>query len=66
MKWSAERPNLHHLTLTLRDERNVVVEIVPWNVGFRKVEIKGGQLLVNGRAILVKGAALFQFQNQGC
>ncbi len=54
-KWSAENPTLYRLLLTLKDGDGKTLEVVPCNVGFRKVEIKDGQLLVNGRAILVKG-----------
>jgi len=54
-KWSAEHPYLYQLLITLKDGAGRVVEVVPCNVGFRKVEIKDGQLLVNGKAILVKG-----------
>jgi len=54
-KWSAELPNLYKLLLTVKDGAGGVVEVIPCNVGFRKVEITGGQLLVNGKAILIKG-----------
>ncbi len=32
-----------------------MLEVIPQNVGFRRVEIKGGRFLINGQAILVKG-----------
>ncbi|MFZ2055390.1 MAG: glycoside hydrolase family 2 TIM barrel-domain containing protein [Candidatus Aminicenantales bacterium] len=54
-KWSAEQPSLYTVILTLRNERGEVVEIESAKFGFRKVEIKGGQLLLNGRPILIKG-----------
>lgn len=54
-KWSAETPNLYPLVLTLKDADGKVVQVVSSNVGFRKVEIKDGELLVNGRAVLLKG-----------
>lgn len=53
--WSAETPNLYSLFLTLR-KGNTVLEVVRQRVGFRHIEIKDGQLLVNGQAILIKGA----------
>lgn len=53
-KWSAEIPTLYNLSVTLKD-KNTVVETIPFKVGFRSVEIKNGQLLVNGKAILIKG-----------
>ncbi|MDR7211831.1 glycoside hydrolase family 2 TIM barrel-domain containing protein [Flavobacterium piscis] len=54
-KWSAEIPNLYQITFLLKDKKGNVVEVINQNVGFRKVEIKGGQLLVNGKAIYIKG-----------
>jgi beta-galactosidase len=54
-KWSAEIPNLYQVTFLLKDKKGSVIEIINQNVGFRKVEIKGGQLLVNGKAIYIKG-----------
>lgn len=55
IKWSAENPYLYKLMLTLKNGNNVV-EAIPVKVGFRKVEIKNAQLLVNGQPILIKGA----------
>ncbi len=54
-KWSAEIPNLYLVTFILKDKKGNVVEVINHNVGFRKVAIKGGQLLVNGKAIYIKG-----------
>ncbi|MDH6312240.1 beta-galactosidase [Parabacteroides sp. PFB2-10] len=54
-KWSAETPNLYTLTATLKDG-NKVLEVIPQRVGFRKIEQKGGQILVNGQPVLFKGA----------
>ena len=53
--WSAEAPNLYTLLLTTKDASGKVLEVIPWKVGFRSVEIRGGQLLVNGRAVLFRG-----------
>ncbi|MEN2399023.1 glycoside hydrolase family 2 TIM barrel-domain containing protein [Flavobacterium sp. MC2016-06] len=54
-KWSAEIPNLYQVDFILKDKKGTIVEVIHQNIGFRKVEIKGGQLLVNGKAIYVKG-----------
>ena len=54
-KWSAEIPNLYSLRVKLIDRKGNVVEVIDQNVGFRKIEIKGGQLLVNGQSIYLKG-----------
>jgi beta-galactosidase len=53
-KWTAETPYLYTLVATLNDNGKVV-EVVPVKIGFRKVEIKNAQLLVNGKPILIKG-----------
>ncbi|MEC0231657.1 beta-galactosidase, LacZ type [Paenibacillus alba] len=53
--WSAEAPSLYHLTICLRDQEDKVIEAVAQRVGFRKIEVKDGQFLVNGKAILLKG-----------
>ncbi|KQW99627.1 glycoside hydrolase family 2 TIM barrel-domain containing protein [Flavobacterium sp. Root420] len=54
-KWSAEIPNLYQVDFILKDKKGNIVEVIHQNIGFRKVEIKGGQLLVNGKAIYIKG-----------
>ena len=53
--WSEETPNLYTLLITLYDEAGAVLEVARSNVGFRTVEIEGGQLLVNGVAITLRG-----------
>lgn len=55
LKWSAEEPNLYTLVLTLKDSRGRVLEAIPWRLGFRTSEIKDGQILVNGRPVIIKG-----------
>ena len=55
LKWTAETPNLYTLYTTLMDGKQVA-EVVPQSVGFRKVEIKNAQVLVNGQPVLFKGA----------
>jgi beta-galactosidase len=55
LKWSAETPVLYQLLLTLADAKGRVLEVIPTTVGFRKVAITGGRLLVNGRPVLIKG-----------
>ncbi|HEX7317262.1 MAG TPA: glycoside hydrolase family 2 TIM barrel-domain containing protein [Pyrinomonadaceae bacterium] len=55
LKWSAEEPNLYTLLLTLKDSRGRVLEVIPWRLGFRTSEIKNGQILVNGRPVMIKG-----------
>ncbi len=54
-KWSAEFPHLYTLVLTLKDAAGTPVEFESTKVGFRTVEIKEGQLFVNGRSIKLFG-----------
>lgn len=54
-KWTAETPYLYTVVLTLRDQQNRILEVEHCWFGFRKVEIKDGQLLVNGVPITIKG-----------
>lgn len=53
-KWTAETPNLYTLTATLKSGTKVL-EVIPLKVGFRKVELKNAQVLVNGQPVLFKG-----------
>lgn len=55
LKWTAETPNLYKIVLTLKAGGGEALEYESADFGFRKVEINGGHLLVNGRPILVKG-----------
>ncbi len=55
-KWSAEEPNLYLLMVQLKDNKGKVLEAIPQKVGFRKIEQKDGQIWVNGKAVLFKGA----------
>ena len=61
LKWTAETPNLYKLLLTLKDAQGNILEVIPVNVGFRKVEIRDGDLLVNGQRILIKGVNRHEF-----
>ncbi len=53
-RWSAEKPNLYKLAVTVSDGVRDI-ESTGFNVGFRKVEIKDHQFLVNGQPVLIKG-----------
>jgi len=54
-KWSAEKPNLYALILELIDQGENVVHIIEERVGFREIDIRNKQLLVNGVPVLIKG-----------
>jgi len=53
--WSADDPYLYTLLVTLRDERGEVIAVVPQKIGFRRIELNGAQLLINGKAIKLRG-----------
>jgi beta-galactosidase len=53
--WSAERPSLHTLVVTLRDEAGGVIEATACKVGFRSVVLGDRELLINGKPVLIKG-----------
>lgn len=52
--WSAEKPNLYQLEMTL-SQGNKVLQRINQPVGFRECEVKQSQLVVNGKAIYIKG-----------
>lgn len=60
-KWSAETPYLYTLNATLRGSG----EVIPVNVGFRKIELVGDQILVNGQPVLFKGADRHELDPDG-
>lgn len=64
LKWTAETPNLYKVVVTVQQD-NKDVESVPVRTGFRKVEIKNKQLLVNGQPILIKGANRHEIDPDG-
>jgi beta-galactosidase len=54
-QWSAEKPYLYQIVVSLFNRDGTIAEFTRQKTGFRKVEIVNGQLLVNGKRILVKG-----------
>lgn len=55
LQWSGEYPNLYDCIITLKNKQGEVMAVTGAKTGFRKVEIKNAQLMVNGVPILVKG-----------
>jgi beta-galactosidase len=53
--WSSERPDLYRVLVELRDPAGRVREVAAQRVGFRRVEVAKGALLVNGRRVLIRG-----------
>ncbi|MCB9211447.1 MAG: DUF4981 domain-containing protein [Ignavibacteriales bacterium] len=54
-KWTAETPHLYTLLLILKNQKDEIIEVISEKIGFRNIEIKNGNLLVNGRYIYIKG-----------
>ncbi|WP_282136700.1 glycoside hydrolase family 2 TIM barrel-domain containing protein [Seonamhaeicola maritimus] len=53
--WSTDEPYLYKVLLTLKDANDKVIEVTQTKFGFREVEVKNNQVLVNGHPILIKG-----------
>jgi beta-galactosidase len=53
--WSSESPQLYTLIIELINPRGKVVELTSCRVGFRRVEVKERELLINGEPVLMKG-----------
>ena len=62
--WTAETPYLYKAYITLKNKQGAT-EVIPQKVGFRNVEIKNAQLLVNGQPVLVKGADRHEIDPDG-
>jgi len=59
-KWSAEYPNLYAISIELKDATGKTVEVAGCKTGFRKMEIKNKQLLINGKPIVIKGTNIHE------
>ena len=55
LAWTAETPHLYTLEISLMDEAGTAIQTARVNVGFRTVEIRDRQLLVNGRPVTIRG-----------
>ncbi len=53
--WSAETPHLYAVQIELVDPEGTVADATALDVGFRRIEIVGAELLVNGKAVLIRG-----------
>lgn len=65
LKWSAETPNLYKLRVDLKDGKGNLIESLMQNVGFRKIEIRNSQFLVNGQPVLIKGTNRHEMDPDG-
>ncbi|MEG1729200.1 MAG: glycoside hydrolase family 2 TIM barrel-domain containing protein [Bacteroidaceae bacterium] len=64
LQWSAELPHLYTLYISLANGTELL-EVIPQQVGFRKIEIKNAQILVNGKPVLFKGANRHEMDPDG-
>ncbi len=58
--WSAEEPNLYNYTLVLK-ENNIVLDFVTGHFGFRKIEIRGRTIYLNGKRLILRGVNRHEF-----
>ena len=59
--WSAELPRLYDLRVVLRDRDGAVVDEATLRVGFRRVEVRGVDLLINGQRVFIRGVNRHDF-----
>ena len=64
LAWTAETPRLYTLYVSLQ-QNGKTLEVLRQRVGFRHIEIKDAQLLVNGQAILIKGVNRHEMDPDG-
>ncbi len=60
-KWTAETPYLYSVLIILKNDQGEILEICRSSFGFRKVEVKDAQILVNGVSVLLKGVNYHHF-----
>jgi beta-galactosidase len=53
--WTPETPNLYTLAVTLRDSASRVIESSACRIGFKRIEVKNRELLINGKPVLIRG-----------
>lgn len=53
--WSNTDPYLYELLIEVQNEKDETVEVVPYPIGFRKIELKDGKMLLNGKRLIIKG-----------
>ncbi len=62
--WSAETPNLYRVTVTLLDPTGKAVEATGSDIGFKSVELKGGNVLINGQPVKFLGVNRHDFDTK--
>lgn len=61
--WSAEKPNLYDLTIKVWNADKDLCEVIPEKVGFRRFEMKGNIMMLNGKRIVFKGVNRHEFSS---
>ncbi|MCR5136484.1 MAG: DUF4981 domain-containing protein [Oscillospiraceae bacterium] len=61
--WSAEEPNLYRITVEVLDSDGRVTEVIPQDFGFRRIEIREGIILFNGKRLVFKGVNRHDFSS---
>lgn len=61
--WSAEAPELYDLLIQVFDENQKLMEVIPYRVGFRRFEMKGNIMTLNGKRIVFKGVNRHEFSS---
>ncbi len=64
LKWTSETPHLYQLGIELLDEQGETIQSTIIKTGFRKVEIKNGLFLINGKAVKIKGVNRHEFDER--
>ncbi|WP_309398143.1 glycoside hydrolase family 2 TIM barrel-domain containing protein [Cerasicoccus maritimus] len=59
--WSAEQPQLYTLTVSLYNDEGDLLEAKSTKIGFKKVVVEGRELLINGKAVMIRGVNRHEF-----
>lgn len=63
--WDHKNPYLYKLNVILENENAEIVELVPYSIGFRRIEIKDRVMLLNGRRLIINGVNRHEWSAEG-
>ena len=63
--WDNHAPYLYDLQIGLYDEKDNLVEIVPYEIGFRRIEIKNKVIYLNGKRLIINGVNRHEWSAEG-
>ena len=63
--WDHHNPYLYTLTIQLFDEQDQLVEVVPYQIGFRRLELKNKVMYLNGRRLIINGVNRHEWNAEG-